>query len=54
MVILRLPSLVCDAAWSLVIFGVDPEPANAPPLKQWAQDYWTAIHPFNLAPTRNS
>jgi hypothetical protein len=37
-----------DAAWSLVIFGVDPEPAKAPSLKQWAQDYWTAIHPFNL------
>ena len=38
-----------DAAWSLVIFGVDPDPANAPALKQWAQDYWTAVHPFNLA-----
>ena len=24
------------------------QPANAPALKQWAQDYWTAIHPFNL------
>jgi FAD/FMN-containing dehydrogenase len=37
-----------DAAWSMVIFGVDPEPANAPALKQWAQDYWAAVHPFNL------
>jgi FAD/FMN-containing dehydrogenase len=37
-----------DAAWSLVIFGVDPDPAKAPALKQWARDYWTAIHPFNL------
>ncbi len=37
-----------DAAWSLVIFGVDPDPANASALKQWAQDYWTAVHPFNL------
>jgi FAD/FMN-containing dehydrogenase len=37
-----------DAAWSLVIFGVDPEPARAPALKQWAQDYWAAVHPYNL------
>jgi FAD/FMN-containing dehydrogenase len=38
-----------DAAWSMVIFGVDPDPANAPTLKQWARDYWEAVHPFNLA-----
>ena len=38
-----------DAAWSMVIFGVDPDPAKAPLLKQWAQDYWAAVHPFNLA-----
>jgi len=37
-----------DATWSLVIYGVDPDPAMAPALKQWAQDYWTAVHPFNL------
>ena len=37
-----------DAAWSMVIFGVDPDPAKAPALKQWAQDYWKAVHPFNL------
>ena len=37
-----------DAAWSLVIFGVDADPANGPALKQWARDYWTAVHPFNL------
>jgi FAD/FMN-containing dehydrogenase len=37
-----------DAAWSLVIFGVDPDPARAPALKQWAQDYWKAVHPYNL------
>ena len=37
-----------DAAWSMVIFGVDPDPAKAPALKQWAQDYWAAVHPFNL------
>ena len=38
-----------DAAWSMVIFGVDPDPAKAPVLRQWAQDYWAAVHPFNLA-----
>jgi FAD/FMN-containing dehydrogenase len=38
-----------DAVWSMVIFGVDPDPAKAPVLKQWAQDYWAAVHPFNLA-----
>ena len=37
-----------DAAWSLVIFGVDPDPANNPALRQWARDYWAAVHPFNL------
>ena len=38
-----------DAAWSMVIAGIDPDPAKAPALKQWAQDYWAAVHPFNLA-----
>ncbi len=37
-----------DAAWSMVIFGVDPDPAKAPALKKWARDYWEAVHPFNL------
>ena len=37
-----------DAIWSMVIFGVDPDPATAPALKQWAQAYWAAVHPFNL------
>ena len=38
-----------DATWSMVIFGVDPEPANAAALQQWARDYWQAVHPFDLA-----
>jgi FAD/FMN-containing dehydrogenase len=38
-----------DVTWSMVIFGVDPDPANAPAIKQWARDYWEAVHPFNLA-----
>src|SRR6516162_269392 len=37
-----------DATWSLVICGVDPNPANAQRLKTWAQEYWDAIHPHNL------
>ena len=37
-----------DAAWSLIIAGVDPDPATAPVLKEWAQAYWRAVHPYNL------
>jgi FAD/FMN-containing dehydrogenase len=37
-----------DATWSMVIFGVDPEPAKAPALRQWARTYWEAVHPFDL------
>jgi FAD/FMN-containing dehydrogenase len=38
-----------DAVWSMVIAGIDPDAANAPTIKKWASDYWTAVHPFNLA-----
>jgi len=38
-----------DATWSMVIAGIDPDPANAPTLKEWAQAYWRAVHPYNLA-----
>ena len=31
----------------MVIFGVGPDPAMAPVLKQWARAYWEAVHPFN-------
>jgi len=37
-----------DATWSMVIVGVDPDPKKAPALKKWAQDYWAAVHPFDL------
>jgi FAD/FMN-containing dehydrogenase len=37
-----------DAVWSMVIAGIDPDPAMAPELKRWAQAYWKAVHPFNL------
>jgi FAD/FMN-containing dehydrogenase len=36
-----------DAVWSMVIAGVDPDPAKAGELKRWATDYWSAIHPFD-------
>ncbi len=35
------------ATWSMVIAGIDPDPALAPELERWASDYWAALHPFN-------
>jgi FAD/FMN-containing dehydrogenase len=37
-----------DATWSMVICGIDPDPAKAPALKAWARSYWDALHPYNL------
>jgi FAD/FMN-containing dehydrogenase len=37
-----------DARWSMVIAGIDPDPAKAEALKAWARGYWEALHPFNL------
>jgi FAD/FMN-containing dehydrogenase len=37
-----------DATWSMVIDGVDPDPAKAEALKEWARGYWEAVHPYNL------
>jgi FAD/FMN-containing dehydrogenase len=34
-----------DANWSEVIFGVDPDPANAGVVRDWAVEYWDASHP---------
>jgi hypothetical protein len=34
-----------DGGWAGVIVGVDPDPANADLLSQWARDYWEALHP---------
>jgi len=36
-----------EANFAEVIVGVDPDPANNPRLRQWAQDYWLALHPFS-------
>ncbi|MEQ8268672.1 MAG: FAD-binding oxidoreductase [Parvibaculum sp.] len=35
------------AQWSMVIAGIDPDPAMAGELKTWASDYWTAVHAHN-------
>jgi FAD/FMN-containing dehydrogenase len=37
-----------DAKWSMVIVGVDPEPANAEKITAWTKDYWAALHPLSL------
>jgi hypothetical protein len=37
-----------DAKWGQVIVGVDPDPANAPALKQWTIDYFDALHPHSM------
>jgi hypothetical protein len=36
-----------DAVWSQVIVGVDPDPANAPKLREWAIANWEALHPYS-------
>jgi FAD/FMN-containing dehydrogenase len=36
-----------DANWSEVIFGVDPDPANAGLVSDWAIAYWNASHPHS-------
>ncbi|WP_129113700.1 FAD-binding oxidoreductase [Halegenticoccus tardaugens] len=33
-----------DVTWSMVIVGVDPDPAKRETIKDWARDYWQALH----------
>ncbi|MET7368469.1 FAD-binding oxidoreductase [Streptomyces sp. NPDC005566] len=40
-----------DAVWSGVIAGIDPAPDNAEALRQWAVDYWDALHPHSMGGT---
>jgi FAD/FMN-containing dehydrogenase len=35
-----------DAAWAQVIYGADPDAANAGALRSWVTDYWNAAHPY--------
>lgn len=37
-----------DAKWSMVIVGVDPDPANAEKITTWTKEYWSALHPYSL------
>ncbi|HRO12129.1 BBE domain-containing protein, partial [Amaricoccus sp.] len=37
-----------DATWSMVIAGIDPDPANAAAVSRWARAYWDAVHPYDL------
>ncbi len=34
-----------DGGWAGVIVGVDPDPAKAGLISQWARDYWQELHP---------
>ena len=34
-----------DGGWAGVIVGVDPDPANAGRITQWARNYWQELHP---------
>lgn len=36
-----------DATWSMVIVGVDPDPANRDKITKWTKDYWEALHPHS-------
>ncbi len=36
-----------DATWSMVIVGVDPDPANRQKITTWAREYWEALHPYS-------
>lgn len=37
-----------DATWSMVICGIDPDPAKAEALASWAKEYWEAVHPYSM------
>ena len=36
-----------EAKWSAVYAGVDPDPANAGIVTEWAKNYWEALHPYS-------
>ena len=36
-----------DANFAEVIFGVDPDPANAGAIRDWCVGYWDATHPHS-------
>jgi hypothetical protein len=36
-----------DSKWSMVIAGIDPDPANNDRITAWAKNYWSALHPYS-------
>jgi len=40
-----------EANWVQVIVAVDPDPASAGALREWATGYWEALHPHSLGGT---
>jgi FAD/FMN-containing dehydrogenase len=36
-----------DVNFSMVIAGIDSDPANAKKISEWAQRYWEAVHPYS-------
>jgi Berberine and berberine like len=44
----KRPGRFRDAKWVQVIVGVDPEPANAAQLRDWAVGYSEAIEPYSM------
>jgi FAD binding domain/Berberine and berberine like len=37
-----------DATWSMVIAGIDADPAKATAITSWAKGYWESVHPYTL------
>ena len=37
-----------DAQFAEVVFGVDPDPANAGTVRGWCVGYWDAMHPSSV------
>ena len=36
-----------EAKWSMIMAGVDPDPANAVKITTWSKEYWNALHPYS-------
>lgn len=36
-----------EAKWSMVIAGIDADPANRERIIAWTKDYWDALHPYS-------
>ena len=38
-----------DATWSMVIVGVDPDPAERERITDWTREYWEALYPHSAS-----